>query len=244
MEVLKFIIENVYVSILIGVMALTVALLFGVMIGNATTLRLLTNLGIPVLTGNVEKDFKLVKSFNQDSLGWLSVPNTCYSPIMVENEGVYKYKNYLHREDIRGELYLAEDFNSISLTSIAKENNNANTFSDLSIIKGSSAIKSVNLRQCRFTLLRNYVNSDLTKHHPDIIVYDKGRKRIFNLLFAVELGIENRKKFKFSDRGSFITSLRDLSFYDTGRDIDNDIIILHGVTSIDATLVFLVEKEG
>lgn len=224
------------------IIAITITLLFvlGLMTGNVTTMRLFNRLGIHVFSGKIAKDYRLVKSINKDTVGWIHIPDTSYSPIMKSNGGVYKSKDYLKRPSTKGELYVSDGRNSFDLSNIA--NKSDNTFTDLTIIMGSSAVRNMSIRECKFTLLKKYLNTDLKQRHPDIIVIDNGKQRIFNLLFAVELGLENRKKFKFTDRTSFLESMKEMAFVKTDKSYDKDVLILNGSTGLDTILVFLVEK--
>lgn len=229
------------VLIVIGC-AILLSLLVGAMMGNVTTLKLLNKLGLQILSGKVLKDYRLIKSFNEDTIGWLHIPDTCYTPIMAHSKGKYKGVNYFNHTNKNGELYLSDTHGAMDLAQIAYPSDSM--FGDLSIIKGSSSVRSDNIRKAKFTYLRKYINSDLKKYYPNVSLVDNGKERIFNLLFAVEMGLEDRKAFRVTDRSSFIEDMRKLAFYDSKREGKGNIIILNGSDRIDSTLVFLVEREG
>lgn len=236
--------ENLLVVIIVLVLVFISSIAVGVLIGNTTAMKILIRFGIPVYSGKPHKDYKLLKTANNDGVGWLSVPDTVYAPIMCECNGKYRKLTFLNKESSSGELVLSEGQKSLNLKSIAKPSTDPNNlFHDLAIIEGSSLIKTENIRYSQFTRLRKYINSELRNYYPDIVLIDNGKKRIFNLLFTVELGIENRKKIKFTDRESFILSMRKMAQFNSQRSADNNIIILSTSTVIDTLLVFLVEKE-
>lgn len=234
--------EKPLITLMLFMSCIIIFLVLGVMVGNITALKILTRLGVPVMSGKVYRDYKVQKSINKDVIGFISIPDTCYNPIMLSKNGLYKNHNIKGIENNRGELYLAEGSNSFNLGTIAKKSDN--TLKDLSVIMGTSASRRDSLRETKFTFLKKYINTDLKKNYPDISIIDNGKLRLFNLLFAIELGLEDRKGFKFSDRDSFISALRKNSFFDTGKKAERDVIILNGSTGLDTMLVFLVEKEG
>lgn len=235
-------IENPLITGMMFISFIVIFLILGVLVGNVTALKILTRLGVPVMSGKVERDYRVQKSINKDVIGFINIPDTCYNPIMLCKNGLYKNHNIKGIENTRGELYLSDGSNSFSLNNIANKSDNG--FKDLSVIMGTSSSRRDSLRETKFTFLKKYINTDLKKNYPDISIVDNGKLRFFNLLFAVELGLEDRKEFKFSDRDSFIATLRKNSFFDTGKKAERDVIILNGSTGLDTMLVFLVEKEG
>jgi hypothetical protein len=230
-------------TLLISTLLIALVLFFvlGVLIGNVTAMKILVRLGIPVLSGKVVKDYRVHHSLNKDVLGWLQVPNVCYAPIMSRTDGFYKTHNALKKENSHGEIFLSDGKNSFDLRAIALQSKNS--FPDLSIIVGSAEVRSTSTRSAQFTCLKKYVITDLKSLNPDIYILDNGRLRVFNLLFATEMGLETKQTIKFTDRVSFIKSMRELSYLDTGRSADDSVIILSGSTDIDTMLVFLVEKK-
>jgi hypothetical protein len=221
---------------------IVIFLILGVLIGNVTAMKILSNMGISVFSGKPLRDYKVMKSVNADVIGWIQIPNTCYNPIMLSKDGFYTNHNSKGVESKRGEIFLTTGHNAYDLDHIAKPSNNG--FKDLSVFKGTATSRLESMRESKFTYLKKYINSDLKKTNPDICIVDNGKLRLFNLLFAVELGLEDRKAFKFTDRASFLATMRKGAFLDTLAPTDNDIIILNGSTGIDTMLVFLVEKEG
>lgn len=234
--------ENVMLGVLMIISFFVFFFIIGVMIGNVTTMRILHAFGIPAFSGKILKDYRVLKSINKDGIGWLHIPDTCYSPVMVCSDGFYKTHNFKKKESKYGELYITDSKNTFDLQKIANKSDNG--IKDLTIINGSTSVLSRNIKRCKFTYLKKYTNSDLKNRFPDIYLVDNGKLRIFNLLFAVEIGLENRKVIKFTDRATFIKAMRGMAYVDTGRSADNDIIILSGSNGIDTLLMFLVEKEG
>jgi hypothetical protein len=233
--------NNPVLVIFMVILFFVVFFALGVAIGNVTAMRLLLKFGFPVLSGKIVKDYRLLRSVSKDGAGWLKVPDICYAPIMFDQDGLYKKSDYRKRESVKGELYLSDGKSSLDLRGIAHKSDKG--IPDLSMIIGSSSIRGNNLRDSQFTNLKKYVNTDLKKHHPDILLIDYGKLRIFNLAFAVEVGLEQKQRVGFTDRASFIKSMQETAYIDTGRSCDNDVIILSGSTGIDTLLVFLVEKS-
>jgi hypothetical protein len=237
-EVLRL---NPMLFVLIFAVSFVLFFVLGILFGNVTAMKLLTWLGLPILSGKIAKDFRVASSLNRDVVGWLKIPDTCYAPVMLYTEGFYKTHNFMKRENEHGELHLSGGRNSLDLRGIA--NKSDNLFSDLSLIIGSASVRSTSARNAQLTCVRKYILTDLKKHNPDIFIIDKGRLRVFTLLFATEMGLDNQKSLSFSSRESFIRGMRDISYFDTFKPSTNDILILSGSTDIDTMLVFLVEKE-
>lgn len=232
---------HIILFLLIAVVLVGVILALLIIRGNLYIMRFFVYLGFPLLSGNVSKDYRLLRSFNNDVVGWLKIPNTCYAPVMLSDGLFYKTHDYKKNTNSHGELHISNNLGSQDLRRIAYPS--SGDIGDLTIIDGSASVRSTNIRESKLTLLNRYILSDLKHLYPDIHLLDKGRMRIFNLLFAVELKIENRQKFKFTDRESFISSLRESAFVDTGYEANNSIVILSGSTGLDTLLVFMVEKE-
>lgn len=203
-----------------GVLAVLLTLVLGVITGNVTTLKLLNKLKISILSGNPLKDYRVHR---HDVLGWIKVPNVCYAPVLSSKD--------------RGGIYVDTPE---SLKKIARVSDSGKVFSDLTVINGSMMVLGTNLRNAQFTYMKRYINSDLRKYHPVIIV-DGGKLRRFNFLFSVEMGIEKAQKLAFKDRDTFLTSMRSLATIDSGLPFDKDVLILRGVSDIDVLIVFLVE---
>lgn len=230
-------------SVLLGfVIFLILFIVLGVVLGNTIVLRILMTFGAHVLSGRPVKDFRALRKRNKDCVGWISIPDTCYAPIMADLDGKYKKKDALGRDVTYGELMLADDKQAQNLKSIGKPSDNK--IHDLAIIKGSSASRIATPRGAQFTWLRKYVNTDLKKYSPDVLIVEEGKERVFDVAFAVELGIEDNQRIVFTDRESFLRSMQNLAYVRTGRKLDNDVVILSANNPIDTMLVFLVERQA
>lgn len=234
-----------FLPLMLIVFLVLLVLLFAYLLirGNLLALKLLNRLGFTVLSGQPERDYRLLRAFNPDLIGWLSIGNTCYAPILSASKGFYRRHDYRRRPSSHGELHISDGNNTLDLQHIARPSTGS-ALADLTIVSGSALVHSSSLRQCQFTLLSRYILSDLKNSYPTVVVCDKGKLRFFEFLFAVKIGIEDRKSFQFSDRASFLSSLRALAFVDSGRQLDHTVILLNASSVLDTLLVLLVEKDG
>lgn len=239
-ELLEMGVENPFYCIGAVLVGLVIFFVLGVLMGNVTAMKVLVKWGIPVFSGKINRDYRMLHAVNKDGIGWLHIPSTCYSPVMTSKKGFYKKHNFMGGDSYRGELFVSESSTSSNLASIRNHSDNA--VHDLSIIEGSVAVRTTSVRAAKFTFLKKYVNTDLRNTNPDIFLYDKDRIRVFHFLFAVEKELENRMALKLTDRTSFLNSMREMSYLDSGKPFENDVLILSGKTDIDTMLVFLVEK--
>ena len=230
--------------VLLGLILFLVIFLFlGILTGNSFVLRLFMRMGIHLLCGNPEKDFRALRKFNPDCIGWLSIPETCYAPIMRDKDGFYRKKDALGRESTYGELILADDSRARALRGIGKVS--LNEIGDLAMIIGSSESRLTTKRGVQFTWLRKYVNSDLKQVEPNIILIDNGRKRIFRVAFSVELGIEqNKRGISYMDRDTFLQGMLKFSGVNKHFTFDSNVLILNALSPLDSMLVFLVEQKN
>lgn len=230
---------------LLGFLTILIFCALGVITGNPVVLGVFSKLGFLVYSGKPKRDARFVKSMNPDMIGFLKVPNTVYSPIFPSTEGKYKHHDFLGRKNPSGELVLDTSELAKALKPLSCDRGTADSiFTDLSIIKGTVNNKSRSVSTSKFTSLIKYVNTDLKRHHPTISLYEDGEVRNFSLVFAVEIGLEDKKPLQFNTREAFLISLRKLSFYDSREVITSNVLILNGYTGIDSVLLVLQEKEG
>lgn len=242
LDILK---DNWYFLLFFFGSAIIFFILLGIIFGNTLILRVLMGMGLPVLSGKILRDYRATKRLNGETLGWISIPNVCYAPIMQGKDGFYKNHDFRRKESTYGELVLSYDKSHTALRSIANPNIEGNCLPDLTVVVGSTIVKSRNLRTVQFTLLRRLINTHLRNKESSVTVIDKEKSRKFSLLFAVEMGIEQKRNIKYSDRKGFIESMRSFAIIDSKKPPEGNILILSGVTEIDNLLLFLIEsKEG
>lgn len=214
--------------------------IFGVLTGNTFVLRLVTMFGLPVYSGKIAKDFRVARSFNKkDVLGWLSIPGVCYAPVLADREGFYYTHTFKKKESNHGEVCISTRRSHHNIMSLGRESNHE--FKDLTVLRGSVLVRTSSIRFSQFSSLKQYTNTDLRKRSPIVTLLDSGKVRNFEFLFAVDIGIEEKKRLMFTDRSSFIQSMRDIAYVDVGKPADQDVLILTGGTDIDTSYVFLKE---
>lgn len=209
-----------------------------VMSGNLKAMQFLAKNGVALFCGDIDTDYKLLSYVNSDGIGWLSIQNNCYCPIMGYTGGKYKDHNFLQKENNYGEVYLSEAQNSINLSKIALPVKNADyKIKDLSILDGSRNGISTNMRQANFSNLRG-----LEGGTEEIEIMDNGCIRKFKVLGMVEQCIGDATSFKFTTREEFLSSLLENSFYNSRYSYkDNNVIILRSKSDIINLLVLLIE---
>lgn len=230
-----------YYLILSGVFTVILFPILGVRQGNAFVLKFFAKLGFIIYSGKLKKDAKYVKKVNSDMVGFLKVPHTAYAPIFYSSGGRYKNHDFLGRKSRGGELFLDDSDLAEALKPLSRDGAFTKTlFPDLTIIKGSAKTT----RTAKFSSLITYVTTDLKRQFPIIQLYEGGKVREFKLVFAVEMGISDRKPLDFTSREAFLNTLRRYAFYDSREILTSSVLILNGFTEIDSILLVLQEKEG
>ena len=215
-----------------------VGFMLTVMSGNLKAMQFLAKNGLALFCGDIDTDYKLLRYVNQDSIGWIKIPNNCYLPIMGYTGGKYKDHNFLQKENNYGEVYVSESQNSINLSKIALPSKNDDfVLKDLSILDGSSRGISNNMRKANFSNLRG-----LEGNTEEIEIIDNGHLRKFKVLGIVEQCVGDLASFKFSNRDEFLSGLLDKAFYKSRYSYkDIDVIILRSKSDILNLLVLLIE---
>lgn len=239
MVILDYALRHPIMTIITLVLVFFGTLCLGVLIGNTVATRILVRMGFSVTTGYPNKDYRIYHRINEDVLGWLKVPGACYAPIMRYAGGFYRKHTVLRRPSFTGELSYNQDVWDVLLNSIALPSDNE--LGDLAIIDGSTEIRTNSFRTVQFTNLRRFIEKDFTDQNVTVTLCEKNKTRYFRFLFAVEAGIENEHKIRFTSRNDFIESLRKRAYRDSGRSSNKPIIILRGNSRIDSLIVFLVE---
>lgn len=220
---------------------LVVAFIILVVIGNLSAMKLLAKNGVAVFCKDIVKDYKLLNYVNKDGIGWLHIPDVCYTPIMKYSGGEYKDHNFLQKPNIYGEIYITEGESACELKKIAIESDN--DISDLMIIRGEAKGSSTDLRHANFSILSKC--SGLLKEKKVVELCDKGNVRKFDIIAIIDMSLGDKHKFQYSSREKFINSLLDIAKVKTISEISNDnqVVLLQCKTEIDTLIVMLVEKK-
>lgn len=224
--------------ILLAILILTVVMLLLVLQGNLVAMKFLAKNGVAVFSGNIMRDYELLKFVNPDGIGWIRVPNSAYAPVMKFSSGKYKDHNFLGKENAHGEIYLIENDNLGKLQQFA--NKSENTFKDLCMISGSSQGNANNLRKANLSQLKRYSSLVAKKPNTEVILIDNGKERKFKLLCTLDMGIEDFHGIQVSSRKNFLNIIQSMSGIPPVK-VTNDIIILRCKTDIDNLMLFLVE---
>lgn len=216
----------------------TVGFMVAVVTGNIKAMKFLAKNGVAVFSGNIHKDYELLRYVNKEGIGWLKIPNICYAPVMSYMGGKYKNHNFLQKENNNGEIYLSESSNSNVLSKIALDNQDNYIFKDLCIIDGSRHGVSNNMRHANFSNILGLCG--LT----DVIeVCDNGNIRKFKVLGVVEQDVGSMSKVSFSNREEFLNSMLSKNLYRMNYNYNRNIIILRSKSDIVNLLAFLIEVE-
>ena len=230
-------------SIVLLIMALTVGFCILVVIGNLTAMKFLAKNGVAVFSHNIEKDCKLLNYVNKEGAGWLKISEVCYSPVMENCDGKYKNHNFLQKPNKFGEIYLSDSKKAMKLQEFSKDKDSNIKFKDLTIIKGKPQGNGTDLRHTNFSLLRKI------KYHiqnsQDIQICEEGVVRNFKPVAMMEMGIDENKPIKFTNREEFLSSFLDISDIKMIKKVPQEtVILLECRTDIDIVMVLLVENKS
>lgn len=220
---------------------LVIAFIILVLIGNLTAMKLLAKNGVAIFCRNILKDYKLLNYVNKEGVGWLYIPEVCYTPIMKYSNGKYKNHNFLQKPNLYGEIYVTEGESACELKKIAMESDN--DIGDLTIIRGEAKGSTTDLRHANFSILRKC--NDLLREKKIVELCDKGNIRKFDIVAVIDISLGDKHKFQYSSREKFINSLLDIAKEKTMSEISNDnqVVLLQCKTEIDTFIVMLLEKK-
>lgn len=103
--------------------------------------------------GQIANDYFEMKKINNDTIGWLNIPNVCYYPIM------YSGDQYYLRRDVYGNFSYAG--------SIFMNKNSLGTFDNTALLHGHHMKNGT-----MFASLRKYTYTDFFQENPCIEVFD------------------------------------------------------------------------
>ena len=229
--------------IMFFIVLVAVAFIILVLMGNLTAMKILAENGVAVFCRDIIKDYKLLTHVNKEGIGWLHIPDVCYTPIMKYSGGKYKENNFLQKPNMYGEIYVTEGESASMLKNIALESDN--DISDLTIIRGSAKGSATDLRHANFSILRKC--SGLLKEQKVIELCDKGRIRKFDIIAVLDMTLGEKHEFQYTSRDKFLNSLLDRAKIKTISEISNNnhVVLLQCKTEIDTLMIVLLErKEG
>lgn len=222
------------------IVLLVVAFIILVIMGNLSAMKFLASNGVAVFCRDIVKDYKLLNYVNKEGIGWLYIPDVCYTPIMRYTGGKYKNHNFLQKPNLYGEIYVTEGESACGLKNIALQSKN--DIPDLTIIRGEAKGSATDLRHANFSVLSKC--SGLLKEKKVVELCDRGKIRKFDIIAVLDMTLGEKHEFQYSSRDKFINSLLNIAKVKTVSEVSNNnqVVLLQCKTEIDTIMVVLRER--
>lgn len=229
-------------SLLILIMCIVIGFFILVILGNLPAMKFLAKNGLAIFSHDIVKDCKLLNYVNKEGAGWLKISEICYSPVMENCDGKYKNHNFLQKPNKFGELYLSDSKKAMKLSEFSKEVNSNKKIKDLTIIKGKPEGNGTDLRHANFSLLRKIQYN--IQNSIDVQICEEGIVSNYKPVAMLEMGIDENRPIKFTNRSEFISSFLDISDLKMIQKVpEENVVLLECRTDIDVVMVLLVENK-
>lgn len=208
--------------------------------GNKGVLVWLSRLrGSPEFCGKGDVDFAVAKELNADVIGFLDIPDICYSPVMKNSSGEYVSRNLLGKDFVPGEFFVSSSKSALRLREISKSDER--DIPDLTIINGGTARRSRKFMRNGFTQLlgvKQKCNQKCVK------LYEKDGVHTFIPRCVLDLEIGDGAVLSYRDKKSFVEGFRILSPGMLQVNEKHRVILLQCKTDITVVCVLLEECGG